>query len=71
MKKKIYKMIGGPLDGQQVPDSGYFAEGDIEAVDSRHVTGGNWSPESVYVVRGKTLVYDHDATLARRFLTAR
>lgn len=70
--KRTILMVGGPLDGQRVPDTGDFREGDIEAVDTRDRTkqGAQWSKESVYRVTGGRLVYDSALTRKRRLLTS-
>ncbi|MDP3702897.1 MAG: hypothetical protein Q8R78_00690 [Candidatus Omnitrophota bacterium] len=63
------EMVGGPYDGRCIPDlDGYFAEGDIEAVDSTSLAAcdGRWSRESVYRVECGKLVYDAELTAKRQ-----
>lgn len=68
----MVKMIGGPLDGCEVPNrDGYFQEGDYEAVNTYHYATpeSGWSPESVYQMRDGFLVYDPQATAERKVIT--
>lgn len=66
---RVFTMVGGPYGGRLVPDpSGYFKEGDTEAIDSRSAMKPDmpWSEDSVYRVKGDQLVYDLAATLKYR-----
>lgn len=65
-------MLGGPLDGIEVPNDGYFKEGDIEAANTLEYVkpGAEWSAERVYRVKKGKLVYDPEATKERNRLTA-
>lgn len=63
-KARVFKMIGGPLDGEEVTDhEGYFVDGDFEEVGfrDRSVTS-EWSSGVVYKCVGNTLVYDVEQT---------
>lgn len=58
------RLIGGPFDGIEVPNDGYFQEGDVEAVNTLEYCkpGSQWSAESVYRVKNGKLIYDSEAT---------
>lgn len=67
---KTIMMIGGPLDGLQVPNDGYFLEGKIVAIDTLECQNkdAKYSAESVYRVTNGKLVYDAKATKQRRLI---
>lgn len=70
--RPLVSLVGGPLDGIEVPNDGYFEEGDIEAVNTLAfcIPGSQWSPESVYRMTGGKLVYDQAATAERAKIVA-